>query len=322
MEDLAAFLNEEIRCGFKISSDMKKAWAISMAVLNKVAKICRKYGIKYYLDCGSLLGAVRHGGFIPWDDDIDISVMRKDFEPLMRILAKELPEPYVVNSIYTQKGHNTANAAIANRSRIDVGSASDQEISRQFYDLPYVCGIDIYPIDKLPDDDEELKEFLLLYNIVYFVLFNYDRLAKDGELEEHLTQVEELCGVSISRDSYEKTRDELKFLEARVAGLYADEDCERCTFIQFSSGINLDTSDLSRMFKKTEWFEKTVTLPFEHIFLEAPAGYQKLLEFEFGDYMTIRKFTTNHEYPFFKAQEIKRRQYLGLNCDDVDQMWS
>lgn len=127
----------------------------------------------------------------------------------------------------------------------------------------------ILSIRHLPDDDEELKEFLLLYNIVYFVLFNYDRLAKDGELEEHLTQVEELCGVSISRDSYEKTRDELKFLEARVAGLYADEDCERCTFIQFSSGINLDTSDLSRMFKKTEWFEKTVTLPFEHIFLGA-----------------------------------------------------
>ena len=70
------FFKTEIRDGFEISSMMKRAWAAQMEVLKVVTDICDKNGIKYSAEFGTRLGAVRHKGMIPWDDDIDISLMR------------------------------------------------------------------------------------------------------------------------------------------------------------------------------------------------------------------------------------------------------
>lgn len=67
-------------------------------ILKCVDAICRKYDIKYWLSSGTLLGAVRHGGFIPWDDDLDIEMLRGDYLKLLRILPSELPQQYVLQS--------------------------------------------------------------------------------------------------------------------------------------------------------------------------------------------------------------------------------
>ena len=70
------FFNTEVREGFEISSMMKRAWAAQMEVFQVVSDICNRNGIRYFADFGTLLGAVRHKGMIPWDDDIDICMMR------------------------------------------------------------------------------------------------------------------------------------------------------------------------------------------------------------------------------------------------------
>ena len=72
-------------------STLRKAQMRELEILLEVDKICRKHNIEYVLDYGTLLGAVRHGGFIPWDDDLDIAVRREDFPRLRKILQKELP---------------------------------------------------------------------------------------------------------------------------------------------------------------------------------------------------------------------------------------
>ena len=66
------YYEDEVRNGFYVSSAMKKSWAAQLTILDNVASFCADNDIKWFADFGTLLGAVRHKGFIPWDDDIDI----------------------------------------------------------------------------------------------------------------------------------------------------------------------------------------------------------------------------------------------------------
>lgn len=82
---------------------LRKAQLRMLDILIAVDKICRKHNIPYWLDYGTLLGAVRHGGFIPWDDDLDISMMKEDYDRFLAIASKELPEWLVVQNTHTEK---------------------------------------------------------------------------------------------------------------------------------------------------------------------------------------------------------------------------
>ena len=73
-------------------------------ILIIIDRICKKHGIKYWISDGTLLGAVRHGGFIPWDDDLDIQMMRKDFKHFIKIISEELPENLALQTHKTDKG--------------------------------------------------------------------------------------------------------------------------------------------------------------------------------------------------------------------------
>lgn len=77
-------------------TQLRAAQLRMLEILNEIDKICKKYNITYWLDGGTLLGCVRHKGFIPWDDDLDIAVYEEDYERLLAILQKELPEQYRV----------------------------------------------------------------------------------------------------------------------------------------------------------------------------------------------------------------------------------
>ncbi len=84
-------------------TDLRKAQLRMLEMLIAIDKICRNHNIPYWLDWGTLLGAVRHGGFIPWDDDVDISMMKEDYDRFLTIAPKELPEQFVVQNTKTEK---------------------------------------------------------------------------------------------------------------------------------------------------------------------------------------------------------------------------
>lgn len=89
------FLGEE-REGFYVEEKMKRAWAAQMEVLTELDRICKKEGIRYFAESGTLLGAVRHKGFIPWDDDIDIAMTRDAYHKLFQAAPRELPKGWIL----------------------------------------------------------------------------------------------------------------------------------------------------------------------------------------------------------------------------------
>ena len=137
MEDLRKYNPE--------GSTLRKAQMRMLEILKVFDAICAKHGIEYTLDGGTLLGAVRHGGFIPWDDDLDVNVMREDLFKLRKILPKELPSNYVYQDYTTERYYPNLFGKIRDRnSYIHEDASSERFQERGIF-------IDIIPIEEIPN---------------------------------------------------------------------------------------------------------------------------------------------------------------------------
>ena len=93
------FFETEERDGFVVDSTMKTVWAAELEVLSVIAAICEKYQLPWFAYAGTLLGTVRHQGFVPWDDDMDICMLREDYDKLISVLRDEFPKEYCTTKI-------------------------------------------------------------------------------------------------------------------------------------------------------------------------------------------------------------------------------
>ena len=135
------FFKEEVKCDYLISEAQKMIWAMEMDLYLVFVEICKKYGLQYFVMYGSLLGAVRHDGFIPWDDDIDVGMPRKDYDTFIKVAPKELSEPYALQCPYTYPNCYISNITLRNC----MGTFTP----KVFKMLDYNKGIplDIFPIE-------------------------------------------------------------------------------------------------------------------------------------------------------------------------------
>ena len=110
LEFQEGFFEPEIREGFFVDSTMKTVWAAELEVLQTIAEICAKYNLTWYAGFGTMLGAIRHEGYIPWDDDLDIMMMRDDYMKLINrittFLAIHCPEN-LISELEISSNHHT-----------------------------------------------------------------------------------------------------------------------------------------------------------------------------------------------------------------------
>lgn len=90
------FRQDELRDGVQVSTETKAVWGVLLDMLEILMKVCEKHGLRFFMVGGSMLGAARHNGFIPWDDDIDVGMPRKDYNKLKKVLPDELPDHLIV----------------------------------------------------------------------------------------------------------------------------------------------------------------------------------------------------------------------------------
>ena len=147
------FFVEEYRCEYFVSKEMKQVWAAELDLYRVFERACRANNLTYYWAYGNLLGAARHQGFIPWDDDIDVFLFRKDYEKLCSIAKDVFKYPYFFQNEHTDPGAHIAFSKLRN---CETSAILDFE---RPYKYLYNQGIflDIFPIDNVPDNQNELK---------------------------------------------------------------------------------------------------------------------------------------------------------------------
>lgn len=108
------FLDEEVRCGYTVTPKAKKIWAVELDLLNELLRVCKKHNIKVMVFGGTLLGAVRHKGFIPWDDDLDVALTREDFDRLCAVAPTEFQHPYFFQTALSDRRYFLSFARLRN----------------------------------------------------------------------------------------------------------------------------------------------------------------------------------------------------------------
>ena len=170
----------EERQGFYIRPMMKRWWAVSLDIVKVVGDICARYGIRWFIEAGTLLGAVREHGFIPWDDDIDIVMLRQDYEKFVSIAQPELPKGWILSNTRNDIDHGEAALRVCNTGTLFIDMA---DIDR-YHGWPYQAGIDIFVLDYMPDDPAEGD----LQRALATIALDCFKLVKSKEMYSELTQ--------------------------------------------------------------------------------------------------------------------------------------
>lgn len=285
------YFEDEVREGFYVSGIIKRAWAAQLEVLEVVDKICQEHNIRWFADCGTLLGAVRHGGYIPWDDDLDICMLREDYIRFNEIAEQELPEGYVVLNLNKKEYYFEYLTRVANGHRLNF----DKDFLEKYHEFPYASGVDIFPIDYIADDDEEEEQRKALATLV---MATADELLPEnenvGNYKDVLAQIEELCDVTL--DYTKSVKQQLFQTVEKLFALYSGRGGKNVALMPY--WVYFDNHKYP-----AEYFDKTVMMPFEVTELPVPAAYDGVLRIEYGDYMKINKGGGVHSYPFFTGQE-------------------
>ena len=290
------FFRPEVRDGFFVNGTMKRAWAAQLEVLKVISDICAKYDIPWFAEAGTLLGAVRHKGFIPWDDDMDISMLREDYNLFQKIIERELPQGY---RLLTYKNREESMKfwdvfiRVVNTDKIRV----DEEFLKEFHQFPYPAGVDIFPLEYVPRDPEQEKEWLALSTITRAAVLRGEKMDDPNDEESvHLLQVlENATGHHFHNQS--SLQEQIYYLNEAINSIYHSEEADEL----ISPPLFIQKGNYR--FKKS-WFEKVKLLSFEHLMIPVPYEFEEVLKAEFGEqYMVPLRVAEYHEYPYFENLE-------------------
>ena len=289
MKLAADFFYDEVRDGFYIPGMMKRAWGAGMRILSEIDRICKKYDIRYFISAGTLLGAVREGSFIPWDDDLDVIMLRDEFTKFSQVVAGELiPE---LTFSFGQDGEK-------DKSYLAAISISEMEFRaealRTFYEFPYPAIVDVFVLDDLAKDEEvesRRKEVLKMLTIMIA------SVEQNGVEKESFPKEIQLIEKLIPFRFTEKEN----FLPELYHAFHA--------FCQLYNGKGEEVAYLpyqlyhpeTKFPKKAFQGEKQIAFcgyPFP-----APVDYDTVLKVIYGNYRKRVKAGGEHNYPYFKKYE-------------------
>ena len=300
-----AFFRPEVRNGFYISTMMKRYWAGQLQMLADIDKLCREHDIKWFAEYGTLIGTVRHGGYIPWDDDFDICMLRDDYERFFEIARKELPSVYIILTINDiENEYNNFLGRIVNSHAIDCS----KEHLDLFSGCPYTVGVDIFPMDGVYNDAEKEKE---RQERVRRIITAHDAISEKDSLGEYTNEIESLL-IDVEKENnvhFHRGKKLLHEMEVLIDKIFMEcpvSEADNVALMPFY--LKYD----DHIFPK-KYFQSSIDMKFENTMLKVSAYYDRILSSNYGNYMEIHKSGGMHEYPIYISQENLLKEKLGHN---------
>ena len=301
MEFPREFFLDEVREGFFIPAMMKRAWAAELEILVEIDRICEKYKLRYFIDYGNLLGAIRHKGFIPWDDDIDIMMMRKDYEIFAAVANAELPKELVFRSPEDDSGNYELFSSVQHRAML----ISTDAIGK-YHNYLYGAGVDIFPYDYLAKDpNTEKQREDILKSLCILASFPSIEGENHAVLLEEAKKVKKHYGIDLSHSSdYRKTVLNL------LNDCFTEFNQEGSTKIAYLLDLVLYKEQGKGIFEE-QWYSEQSYLDFEFLALPVPKDYRKVISEKYDHYEQIKKAGGAHDYPLYRKMEAAYRDGIG-----------
>lgn len=300
MEFPKEFFLDEVREGFYVPAMMKRAWAAEIEILFEIDKICEKHELHYCIDYGTLLGAIRHRGFIPWDDDIDIMMMREDYEIFSKVANAELPEELSFCSIMDNSNYELTSHVKHNKMLI-----SSKALGK-YHNYLYGAGVDIFPYDRLSTDHEKEKNRIELFDALC-ILASLPSIDEKNitVLEYETKKVEKLLGIKLQYSpNYRKEL--LQLLKDCVQKFNQDGGHKIASLPDLTL-----YKDMGKGVFEDSWFGADSFMNFEFLSLPAPKEYFAVIKNKYHDYGLMKKDGGAHNYPLYKKMEAEYMKGIG-----------
>ena len=290
------FLEEEVRCGYVVTEKQKKIWAVELDLLAEFMRVCDKYDLKWFVGYGSLLGIIRHKGFIPWDNDIDIAITRQSFNKLCEVANAEFQEPYFLQTPVTEGGRYYRTSCKFCNS-LSTG-ASEREWLQGIN-----CGLflDIFILDEIPDNDKMVEKM-------------FDRVSYYGHLARFLSpyprndsfvgRIKNVVWKLLWKYKYHSCGGDVLFEElSDYLSQFAGEDSHRWMALELTPARSLHLD-------KTMW-SQTIMADMEFMKVPIPNGYDWILTDHYGNYMELPPLDMriNHDYLVLEP-ELAYKEYF------------
>lgn len=249
--------------------NQKKLHRCHLILLAEIKRICEKHNIRYFAIAGTLLGAVRHTGFIPWDDDMDIGMLRSDYERFLTVAEQELDSRMFLQNFTTDEQYALPFTKLMLKGTLfEERSAVGTNAKKCIY-------VDVFPLDNAPDSEQERaaqdKKTYLLRRLL---------LAKLGYkvYEAHETK---------KKLVYTALRLLTVFIPRKTLVGAIEKEIKKYNGVPTENIVNIGGAyGYKKEMLKKSWFDTTAELPFEDTSIAAPGAYKEYLTYFYGDYMT------------------------------------
>ena len=259
------YICDEIRDKFQVSSIRKKVWLCELKIAQWFCTVCSKYNLSYFLIGGSAIGAVRHNGFIPWDDDLDIGMLRNNFETFKEVAPKELPDEYYIE--YGVLSDNIFSSLLRIRNKNTTGILVDV-----FWQGSEGGGIfiEIYPFDNTIGGVSR-KIQLLKSSMFFLALNNWNRKNDFRGTKRLIISILRLFPISFIWVLYEKNN--------KKYNNYGTDYVDTIALPSYAK-LGIHYYLLSDVIE-------TVAHEYEFIKLNIPIGNDRCLRQQYGEYMRL-----------------------------------